>query len=267
MEPCSCASIPPGVAALSRREWIRWCGAAGALFLYRGAGFAEEPRTEGTTTPAKTAVDHLLLGAADLDAGISWVEKLTGVKAVAGGSHPGVGTRNALVALGKKQYLEIIAPDPEQKEYKFPIDVRKLAEPRIVTWAALAGDIARVAKEARDAGFQVFGPADGGRVRPDGRKLSWKSLGVFASLPGEGTPKPRPIDPIPFFIEWAAESQHPASDAPKGCELVDLELEHPLASAVRDTLRKLGLDARVTEAKEPKLLATLKTPKGKLVLC
>jgi hypothetical protein len=240
---------------LTRREMLRWCGSAGASYLFGGTMSAGE-----NLVPARIAVDHLLLGVADLDRGMRWVERMTGVKAVMGGSHPGAGTRNALIALGGRQYLEIIAPDPTQTAYNFHIDVRTLSQPRLITWAAVTTDIGAIAKNARDAGYQIFGPHDGSRARPDGRVLKWKTLGVLNKfgLPG--------VEPIPFFIQWAADSVHPSQDSPKGCELQSFEIEHPNPSDVIDALKKLGIEAKVKQAKDVRLTATLMTPKGKAEL-
>jgi glyoxalase-like protein len=239
----------------TRRRLLGLMGSAGASCLFGGAMSARE-----NVVPATAAVDHLLVGAADLDLGIAWVELLTGVKAIMGGSHPGVGTRNALLSLGGRRYLEIIAPDPAQTAFNFQIDIRKLTEPRLITWAAVTTDINAVARNAREAGHQIFGPRDGSRARPDGKVLKWKSLGVMNSFGLEG------IEPFPFFIEWASDSLHPSQDSPQGCELQSFEIGHADPVNLTGALKKLGIDAAVKLAKNANLKATLVTPKGKVEL-
>ena len=211
-------------------------------------------------TPASAALDHLILGAADLDRGIAWVESLTGVKAVAGGRHPGAGTRNELISLGGRRYLEILAPDPRQTVYSSPMDVRSFAEPRLITWAAATSDIDGVAKSTRAAGREVLGPAEGSRARPDGSALKWRTLRLVGE-PGSGV-----VETMPFFIEWAAGSTHPSQDSPAGCELEWLEFEHPDPGRVTGVLTKLGIEAKVKRAGKAGLIATLKTPKGRVEL-
>jgi len=239
----------------TRREWLRLCAAVGASGI-----FVSPLRAAEGQVPAVYAVDHLLLGIGDLDRGIAWVEKATGVKAVVGGSHPGMGTRNALLSLGGRRYLEIIAPDPAQSDFKFRIDVRKLSEPRLITWAAGTADIDAVAKRARGAGYEIFGPQEGSRTRPDGKVLKWKTLGVMNDLGMTG------VEPIPFFIQWAADSVHPSQDSPKGCELLALEIEHPKPAGVIAVLTKLGIDGKVKAGENARLSATLRTPKGRVMV-
>jgi len=211
-------------------------------------------------TPATKAVDHLLLGVPDLDRGISWVEQKTGVKAVVGGSHPGRGTRNALLSLGGRQYLEIIAPDPAQTTFGFQIDLRKLTEPRLVTWAAASTDLDGLATRATAAGQRIMGPRDGSRVTPAGATLKWRSLSVEHDLASAD------VDPIPFFIQWAADTTHPSATSPKGCELQSFAIQHPKPEALLALLKAVGIDATVTTAPAARLRATLRTPNGVVTL-
>ena len=239
----------------TRRDWLRLCAAAGA------SGLLVSPlRAAERSTPAVAAVDHLLLGVSDLDRGIAWVEKAIGVRAAVGGSHPGVGTRNALLSLGGRRYLEIIAPDPAQKVVDFRIDLRRLSEPRLITWGAATRDIDALAKKAREAGFEIFGPQDGSRARPDGKVLRWKTFGVKHELAADD------VDPIPFFIEWAADSLHPSQDSPRGCELLALDVVHPKPAEVKTLLAKLGIETVVKSGQRALLMANLRTPKGTLDL-
>lgn len=208
----------------------------------------------------RESVDHLLLGARDLDEGIAWLDARTGVKAQPGGSHPGVGTRNALVSLGGRQYLEIIAPDPAQTAFNFNLDLRALPAPRLVTWAVSTRDVDAAAAAARRHGLEVFGPRDGSRTRPDGSVLQWRSAGVRAAFAEAD------VDPVPFFIEWASSSHHPSSDAPAGCRLVDVAIAGPDPVKLEAVLASLGVAATVAKAVHARLTATLDTPKGRVTL-
>ncbi len=237
---------------MERRAWLRLAAASGAWCRSMSAA--------PNLAPARNAVDHLVLGASDLDRAVAWLEGKTGVRAVPGGSHPGVGTRNALVSLGGRRYLEILAPDPAQTAYNSHLDVRTLTQPRLIAWAAATADINGIARRARESGHQVFGPRDGSRARPDGSVLRWKTLGVMNPHGREG------VDPIPFFIEWGHGSLHPSQDSPTGGEIEALEIDHPDAAGVRDLLRLYGIDAKVNQAGRARLVATLKTRRGKVEL-
>ena len=213
-----------------------------------------------TIMPAVDAVDHLLLGTRDLDAGIDWVARRTGVKAVVGGIHQGRGTRNALIAFQGRRYLEIIAPDPAQPPESDPRNLRQLAEPRLIHWAATSSELDALASRLRKRRETVTGPADGSRARPDGQRLSWRTVAlpdVFA--------RDR-VNPIPFFIQWSKSSPHPSQDSPKGCNLIYFDIEHPNPGPVRAALAQVDIDASVRQSESCRLVATLETPKGRVVL-
>jgi hypothetical protein len=251
------AEAPAGNLAcgqtVTRRDLLARGLAAVAVLAARGRAMAEA-RT------VRDAVDHLLLGAPDLDGGIAWLEARTGVRAVVGGSHPGMGTRNALASLGDHHYLEIIAPDPAQSAFNFDVDLRKLPAPRLVTWAASTVSPEDLAAAAKRAGLGVSGPRDGSRVRPDGSRLRWRTVGVQTDFARDG------IDPVPFFIAWAIDARHPSMDAPSGCRLVEFAIADPDPVKLGALLASLGIEATVTKAAHAGLRATLDTPKGRVTI-
>src|SRR5690606_14257761 len=122
-------------------------------------------------------LDHLVFAVADLDEGIAQLEAETGVRAQFGGAHPGQGSHNALLALGPRVYLEILAPDPAQANPRSlpSLGLSETRRSRIVGWALDAPDIDGLVAGSSAKGFQLAGPTAGGRQRPDGYALSWRS--------------------------------------------------------------------------------------------
>ncbi|HKM91942.1 MAG TPA: VOC family protein [Candidatus Acidoferrales bacterium] len=188
------------------------------------------------------SLDHILLGAADLDAGVAEVEKKAGVRAAGGGSHPGAGTRNALLSLGRERYLEIIAPDPQQSESQLPRlkELAGLKQPRLIGWAVHTRDIESVVRRLRDAGIPAAGPNDGSRVRPDGKVLHWRTINLSDNRAGL----------LPFFIEWGRDTVHPSVDAPAGCKLTSFEAESQDDAQLRELFQKMGIDVTVRRGAE-----------------
>ncbi len=206
-------------------------------------------------SPFPVSLDHILLGCNDLQRGIDFVEQRTGVRARFGGVHPGRGTQNALLSLGKLHYLEIIAPDPKQPEVKQFPTIKKMTTPRLVTWAAHPGNLDAIAQKLKAAGIPFDGPRDGSRERPDGRMLKWKALALEDH---HGL--------VPFFIEWSADSPHPSSDAPTGCRIESFSAADPNPEELKKIYREIGIDMTVERGDQPQLRAVIAGPKGKLSL-
>jgi hypothetical protein len=200
--------------------------------------------------------DHMILGADDLDRGIAFMEERAGVRAVFGGVHPGRGTRNALLALGGQRYLEIIAPDPEQRVQSWFPELPKMRQPRLLGWAMHTDDIATLAKKVRDAGFAIQGPADGSRARPDGKMLHWKSFRLEDDRGGL----------LPFFIEWSHDSVHPSVDAPAGCGLILFVAVTPQQKGLAATYGRLAVDVGVQRGEKAQLRARIASAKGEVEL-
>ena len=202
-------------------------------------------------------LDHILLGCSDLDRGIAFVEQHTGVRASFGGVHPGRGTQNALLSIGELHYLEIIAPDPQQPGVSSRGgDLRSLAEPKLVGWAARPASIGNTAKRLTEANVAHSGPTAGSRNRPDGTTLHWATIDLADDRHGL----------LPFFIQWSADSKHPSLDAPQGCRLTNFAVLSPDAEEVTALFRRLVLDVTVGHANRPHLTARIEGPGGRLEL-
>ncbi len=227
---------------ISRRSFLALFATAMAARLTRAG--AEIP----------SLLDHFILGCDELDRGIDFVERHTGVRAAFGGVHPGRGTRNALLSLGERKYLEIMAPDPAQHGALQIPRLRELKEPRIVGWAVHPADVMQLAGRLREGGIAFKDPQPGSRQRPDGKLLRWKSLTLVDDHDGL----------LPFFIEWSADSLHPSADAPKGCRLEHFGAVTPDPAGLSKLSAILQIDLSVAGGEKPGLQANISGPQGQL---
>lgn len=201
-------------------------------------------------------LDHLLVAVPTLEEGIAMAARKLGVTPVEGGRHPQWGTHNALLALGPRRYLEILALDPRadasacaRGAKAFGLD--SVETPRVSGWCAACSDLPGRVRAAAEAGLDLGRPIDGGRDRPDGTRVAWRITPPL--MHGDGL--------VPFFIDFGA-SEHPAVAAPRGCRLRRLEAEHPDPERIWRLLAAAGVRLSVSRGPRPRLIASIEGPGG-----
>jgi hypothetical protein len=207
-------------------------------------------------------LDHLVVAAATLAQGCDFVESGLRVRPQPGGRHVAMGTHNALLRIGARLFLEVIAVDPDgaapARPRWFDLDEPRmrasLAEgPRLIHYVARTGDI---------DGLAARSPVDLGAVLPMSRgEWRWRiTVPPDGHLPGRGL--------VPTLIEWS-DARHPADDLPAhGLSLVALAGEHPDPAPVRAAIAQLGLGdvVKATYGQSPRLAAMIRTPRGVVTL-
>ena len=202
-------------------------------------------------------IDHLVYAVPELGPAVAQVTARAGVQAAAGGQHLGLGTHNALLSLGERTYLEIIARDPSQPAPAgpLPFGLAELSAPALRSWAVAPADLDAAVQSSRAAGFD-YGPIVAGRRRTaDGHELTWRMTTY---------PRSPAVAVEPFLIDWA-DSPHPARAAPGGLTLEELCLSSPDPERLHEQLRVLGLDLPVEGADRPGLCAVLSGPQGRRI--
>ena len=207
-------------------------------------------------------LDHIVVAAQALAEGCAYVEAQLGVRPEPGGKHVAMGTHNALVGLGARRYLEIIAIDPDGEKPArprwFDLDEPRmraaLAEgPHLIHWAVRTNDIEAAKTSAR---------IDLGVVHPMARgDLRWQiTIPDDGRLPGAGL--------VPTLIQWPAAAHPTDRLADSGIRLVAIAGEHPDPAAIRASLQALGLSEtlKVSYGRHPRLAAMLRTPRGVVTL-
>ncbi|HLS46124.1 MAG TPA: VOC family protein [Ornithinicoccus sp.] len=204
-------------------------------------------------------LDHLIIGGPDLDDLEAYVEEQLGVAPRRGGSHPGWGTRNSLVGLGGRQYLELVAPDPDQPdpEHARSFRVDELTEPTLVGWAVRVDDVGSVVAHAREQGYDPGEPFGMSRRTADGRELAWQ-------MTPTDTGRTRAV---PFLIDWG-QTPHPSEGLP-AVLLQTFRIKHPQAPELNAAFKALGVARGPIQLRvgEPvRLSAVLMTESGRVEL-
>ncbi len=232
----------------SRRLFIRKSSLLGAGLISKPSLFFAADKLQ---------YDHFLLGGSSLEAGIQFMKDKTGIEAVRGGKHPHIGTHNALLSLGEKVYLEIIAPDPDANSlieaYTF---LKEMNTPAIFMWAARTDKMDDLLKRVQAAGYKNSGISPGSRQRADASILKWRSLSVETGINSV----------VPFFIEWDKSSKHPAIDSPKGCTIKSFEIEYPDPEKIKDVFTQLQIDVPLKKGTKASLQLKINSPKGTVSL-
>ena len=190
-----------------------------------------------------------------LERGIEWAETVFGITPAYGGEHVGLGTCNTLLSLGEC-YLEIIAPDPNQRlSGNFGERLAALEEPGLVTWA-VEGELTAIGSLLSSAGIKIVGPNRTERQTTSGDLMVWELL--FPVSGGYG-------GRMPFFIDWL-DCDNPAKTNPVAGSFKRLAISTGDAQPLRDILSALEVDAEVKEA-DPAMSVVIESERGEVTLC
>jgi Glyoxalase-like domain len=198
--------------------------------------------------------DHLVYATPDLDATVEQIATVLGVRPAYGGQHTGLGTHNALLSLGPRVYLEIIAPDPAQPRpaRPRPFGLDELSGPALRGWAAAPDNLDAALQRSATAGFDYGLVVAAARRTAEGHELKWRMTNSAHSAA---------VAVAPFLIDWA-DSAHPAGTAPSGATLAEFRLLSPQPTQLAAQLELLGVDVPIEEAGRPGLRAVIVGPGG-----
>jgi len=148
-----------------------------------------------------TRFDHAVIAVRDIEAAIRSYAAL-GFGISAGGRHPLIGTRNALVRFGL-DYIELLSVediDQARLSGSFGSELADFLESSqgLVGFVFSCSTLDSMATGLTEIGQDFQGPFDMSRERPDGRLLSWR-LVIPGMSPWRKT--------WPFLIEWVTSDR------------------------------------------------------------
>ena len=161
-------------------------------------------------------LDHLSF-AAGPDGLLGTAERigsLLGREFTDGGVHPRFGTRNMIMPLADRTYLEVVEvldhPASDKAPFGQAVRARSALGGGWLGWVVAVQDITPVEERLGRLA------ADGHRHLPNGHELVWKQIGINGLI----------SDPqLPFFISWDSPAElHPSNGATGDYSLACLEI-------------------------------------------
>jgi hypothetical protein len=209
-------------------------------------------------------LDHIIWACADLERGSRRFEALTGVRPRYGGVHASGLTHNALVGLGNRCYLEILAPvgPAGPGDDHWCRLARGAQEPQVLTYCLRSPrPLSELASTFEAFGWKNAVVASNGRTTQEGVRLRWQWLGPTVERFGLA---------FPFFIDWL-DSPHPAesfaaAQPGSGILLQGFAVGHPDAAELRRTLAEIGSAVETYAAGDVGFRVQLQTPLGAVSL-
>jgi hypothetical protein len=123
-----------------------------------------------------TGIDHIVIVVDDLDTA-SRDYTTAGFTVIPGGEHTNGKSHNALIAFADGTYFELIAfHDPNDAGGNPWASALQQSGEGLVDFALRTDDLDAEVASLRASGIEVIGPTDGGRTRPDGQTLAWRTI-------------------------------------------------------------------------------------------
>lgn len=200
-------------------------------------------------------IDHLVYCVPNMLDAIEHFKETLGVEATIGGRHLNQGTINALINLGDKCYLEILAIDEENKDIKSPrwMGLDMATAPKITRWAISSEDVNQDSQVLQQYNPELGNIIDGSRVSPTGAMLKWKMTKPLA------TPE---VEIAPFILDWSESAMHPTDNMVQSCALESVEFFSPENPKLNICLDGIFGNFQLIESKQPKIVATIRGPRG-----
>jgi hypothetical protein len=206
-------------------------------------------------------LDHVsfAVGSDGLAGTTAQLGQLLNAQFIDGGVHPRFGTRNMILPLRNRQYLEVVEvldhPASDKAAFGKVVRERSDAGGGWMAWCVSVDDMSEV--ERRIGRHAV----PGNRHRPDGFNLQWRQI---------GTSSMRADPQLPYVTCWDIDpSEHPSQMAESEIELVAIDiagspnrLSDWLGEPAVDALESIDVNWTAPHGLPGIMAVTFRTPSG-----